>query len=349
MRTGENINDQLTSIQNTIKSIDSLCEEKPYRKERCQQYIDSLFSDSTYFAHKKSSLEDLSSRNLSRSASREIGPSIKISDHSPVFSRSMGSADSLRSASPLRSSSPLQYRSNRDLRREPSPRRRREEDREELESRVRRDNLLPNNINYSHSRLSHTSHSSLTKFHKVDSQLIPIPTAVEIEHEHEHEDSLRHPINGTKDNLIYHENTNTSNNITTTSPRILKAEVTAPDILNTQNMESPRLHLFQSFPSASNTPVYTPSKLEIRHTTVTSTFYDRVLAEKQLGKQNHFSMPANNPSPMISPQFEKIVKPVSQQQTTESPTRLFATDTTNKFILPEDSAGNYYRSSHPHN
>ncbi|XP_075170521.1 uncharacterized protein LOC142242914 isoform X2 [Haematobia irritans] len=143
LRTGENINDQLNSIKNTIKSIDSLCEEKPYRTERCQQYIDSLCSDSTYFASKKFSYDDLrSSRHNSRSRSREYGgggggPSIRISDQSPGYVRSMGSADSIRSSSPLRASSPLQYHSNRDLRREVSPRRRRtEEDREENESRL---------------------------------------------------------------------------------------------------------------------------------------------------------------------------------------------------------------------
>ncbi|XP_023309246.2 uncharacterized protein LOC111690890 isoform X3 [Lucilia cuprina] len=322
LRTGENINDQLTSIQNTIKSIDSLCEEKPYRKERCQQYIDALFSDSKYFAHKKSSLEDLTSRNLSRSTSREIGPSIRISDHSPAFSRSMGSADSIRSSSPLGSSSPLQYRSNRDLRREPSPRRRRDEDREEHESRVRRDNLLPNNINYSHSILSHTSHSSLTKFHKVDSQLIPNDV------EHELEDSLRTPTFRSTDNSK-NDNTNTSNNVYTTPQRNLNAEATNPEPFRSLHLDRPISPFRQTILPSTNTPVYTPAKLEIRHTTVTSTFYDRVLTEKQLEKQNHHSVSTNSLSPIISPLFEKHAKPSLKQQTNKSPPKLLHTDSTN--------------------
>ncbi|XP_020718162.1 titin isoform X4 [Ceratitis capitata] len=138
LRTNDNINERLDSIKNTIKSIDSLCEEKPYRKERCQRYIDSLFSDSIHFASKKTSLEDLS---RSDSRIREYTPAIRVSDHSQRYSdhlygRSMGSADSIRSTSPLRAASPLHHRSNRDLRREISPRRRREEEREEYQSRV---------------------------------------------------------------------------------------------------------------------------------------------------------------------------------------------------------------------
>lgn len=48
----------------------------------------------------------------------------------------------------------------------------------------------------------------------------------------------------------------------------------------------------------SNTPIYSPAKLEIRHTTVTSTFYDRVLTEKQIEKT--LSRPSSR-SPIVSP------------------------------------------------
>ncbi|XP_067619052.1 microtubule-associated protein futsch isoform X2 [Eurosta solidaginis] len=138
LRTNDNINERLDSIKNTIKSIDTLCEEKPYRKERCQRYINSLFSDSIHFASKKTSLEDLS-RSESR-IHRDYTPSIRVSDHSYrqadyLYGRTVGSADSLRSTSPLRAASPLHHRSNRDIRREISPRRRREEEREEYQSR----------------------------------------------------------------------------------------------------------------------------------------------------------------------------------------------------------------------
>ncbi|XP_053946766.1 titin isoform X1 [Anastrepha ludens] len=144
LRTNDNINERLDSIKNTIKSIDTLCEEKPYRKERCQRYIDSLFSDSIHFGSKKASLEDLS-RAESR-VHREYAPSIRVSDHSQrhsdyLYGRSLGSADSIRSTSPLRAASPLHHRSNRDLRREISPRRRREEEREEYQSRLLKKNI----------------------------------------------------------------------------------------------------------------------------------------------------------------------------------------------------------------
>ncbi|KAM7361660.1 uncharacterized protein ACRADG_012618 isoform 3-T4 [Cochliomyia hominivorax] len=264
LRTGENINDQLTSIQNTIKSIDSLCEEKSYKKEKCLQYIDALFSDSTYFSHKKTSLEDLTSHNISRSTSREIGPSIRIIENSPVLTRSMGSADSIQSSSPLRSSSTLQYRSNRDLRRDPSPRRQRDEDREEHESR----------------------------FHKVDSQLIPNDV------EHELEESLRHSIFSPTDNSqLYHDNIITSKNISKLPQRPFTTTVTAPDTLKSHHEERPISPFHQIVLPSTNTPLYTPAKLEIRHTTVTSTFYDRVLTEKQLEKRHQQSAPTINQPP----------------------------------------------------
>ncbi|XP_034660307.1 titin-like isoform X7 [Drosophila subobscura] len=150
--TGENINDRLSSIKNTIKSIDTLCEEKPYQKEKCQRYIDSLFSDSLYFAAKKSSAEDLAhsrseSRGRTMQRSSDYTPSIRItSEH-----RSLGSAESRRSLSPLgRDVSPLHHRSHRDLSRDLSPRRRREqEEREERES-----SRLLNSSNEKNSTLS---------------------------------------------------------------------------------------------------------------------------------------------------------------------------------------------------
>jgi len=47
------------------------------------------------------------------------------------------------------------------------------------------------------------------------------------------------------------------------------------------------------------TPLYQPGKLEIRHTTVTSTFYDRFLTEKQIERQTHSRPPSR--SPVVSP------------------------------------------------
>ncbi|XP_030559707.1 microtubule-associated protein futsch isoform X2 [Drosophila novamexicana] len=134
LRTGDNINERLSSIKNSIKSIDSLCEEKSYQKEKCQRYIDSLFSDSLHFASKKSSAEDLTH---SRSESRGRGTQ-RYSDYTPAIRissehRSLGSVESMRPSSPLLATSPPHHRSHRDISRELSPRRRREA--EELEER----------------------------------------------------------------------------------------------------------------------------------------------------------------------------------------------------------------------
>uniref|UniRef100_A0A1I8MIT1 TBC1 domain family member 30 n=1 Tax=Musca domestica TaxID=7370 RepID=A0A1I8MIT1_MUSDO len=291
LRTGENINDQLTSIRSTIKSIDSLCEEKPYRTERCLQYIDSLCSDSNYFASKKSSYDDLRSRHSSRSRSRDPygGPSIRISDQSSAYMRTMGSADSIRSSSPLRATSPsLQYHSNRDLRREISPRRRRtDEDREENESRVRRDNLLPNSLYYpyNHSSLSPSSHS-LTKFHKVDSQLIATNDdvdCIDVEIQQIYGQATTTTATSTAAMSIQDTN-NTNTSSSTNANNHTQLNTTTPGA--TFGLDRPISAYRQLGISRSNTPVYTPAKLEIRHTTVTSTFYDRVLTEKQLEKKH---------------------------------------------------------------
>ncbi|XP_073817481.1 uncharacterized protein isoform X3 [Musca autumnalis] len=310
LRTGENINDRLTSIRSTIKSIDSLCEEKPYSTERCLQYIDSLCSDSHYFASKKSSYDDLRSRHTSRSRSRDpyatVGPSIRISEQNSAYLRTMGSADSIRSSSPLRATSPLQYHSNRDLRREISPRRRRtDEDREENESRVRRDNLLPNSslyYPYNHSSLSPSSHS-LTKFHKVDSQLIAtnddvdcIDVEIQQIYRQATTTALVSATTTTTATMSIQDsssNTNTSSSTngntklnTTTTNTTTAASLESTAYMGNLGLDRPISPYRQLGISRSNTPVYTPAKLEIRHTTVTSTFYDRVLTEKQLEKKH---------------------------------------------------------------
>lgn len=65
---------------------------------------------------------------------------------------------------------------------------------------------------------------------------------------------------------------------------------------------------------------------------------DRVLTEKQLEKQHHHSVSTNSQSPMISPLFEKHVKPPFQQQPNKSPPKLLHIDA---------STGNYHRTYQP--
>ncbi|XP_026835343.1 microtubule-associated protein futsch isoform X1 [Drosophila erecta] len=308
LRTGENINDRLSSIKNSIKSIDTLCEEKPYQKEKCQRYIDSLFTDSLHFGSKKSSLEDLSlSRSLSRSESRgrsihrsgDYAPSIRVtSEH-----RSLGSADSRRSPLGHRDTSPLHHRSHRDVSRELSPRRRRleEEDEERKDresSRVRRDNLLPNYFADNRSELS--SGSSLTGFnHKVDRQLEETCAKYADDRRSACRTPLSHPYESRT------TATATATRHSHTDPVQIPAKpagsATATDSFPrpVSPYRQPYDPYHRSPGGAGGTPLYQPGKLEIRHTTVTSTFYDRFLTEKQIERQTHSRPPSR--SPVVSP------------------------------------------------
>nr|XP_044252239.1 titin homolog [Drosophila takahashii] len=340
LRTGENINDRLSSIKNSIKSIDTLCEEKPYQKEKCQRYIDSLFSDSLHFASKKSSLEDLSlSRSLSRSESRgrsihrsgDYAPSIRItSEH-----RSLGSAESRRSPLGDRDTSPLHHRSHREVSRELSPRRRRlleEEDEERKDresSRVRRDNLLPNYFADNRSELS--SGSSLTGFnHKVDRQLEETCA--------KYADDARRSACRTPLSHPYESRT-TATRHSHTDPVQIQASTTGAASA-TDSFPRPVSPYRQPYDpyhrspvgAGGGTPLYQPGKLEIRHTTVTSTFYDRFLTEKQIERQTHSRPPSR--SPVVSPSVpaKSYGDLCSTTSATSSSTTTIASSTSSSFM-----------------
>ncbi|XP_034660304.1 titin-like isoform X4 [Drosophila subobscura] len=364
--TGENINDRLSSIKNTIKSIDTLCEEKPYQKEKCQRYIDSLFSDSLYFAAKKSSAEDLAhsrseSRGRTMQRSSDYTPSIRItSEH-----RSLGSAESRRSLSPLgRDVSPLHHRSHRDLSRDLSPRRRREqEEREERESsRVRRDNMLPNYFADNRSELS--SGSSLTKFHKVDRQLEETCA----KYADDRRSACRTPLSSPYEtrstatrqttNYNYNYNATTTTTTTTTTGTGTGSTATVTDSSFPRPV-SPYRQPYDPYrrPNAP-APAYQPAKLDIRHTTVTSTFYDRFLTEKQIEKQTLSRPPSRSPvvSPSITAKsYSDLYQSVSTTSSTSTPITTTTTGVTSfmsssyagpsSFSLPGGS--NYsYLSTH---
>ncbi|XP_034137429.1 titin isoform X2 [Drosophila guanche] len=332
--TGENINDRLSSIKNTIKSIDTLCEEKPYQKEKCQRYIDSLFSDSLHFACKKSSAEDLAhsrseSRGRTMQRSSDYTPSIRItSEH-----RSLGSAESRRSLSPLgRDVSPLHHRSHRDLSRDLSPRRRREqEEREERESsRVRRDNMLPNYFADNRSELS--SGSSLTKFHKVDRQLEETCA----KYADDRRSACRTPLSSPYEtrstatrhttNYNYNYNATTTTTTTTTTKTTTTTGTGSTATITDSSFPRPVSPYRQPYdpyrrPNAP-APAYQPAKLEIRHTTVTSTFYDRFLTEKQIEKQTLSRPPSRSPvvSPSITAKsYGDLYQSISTTSSTSNP------------------------------
>lgn len=228
--------------------------------------------------------------------SGEYGPSIRVSDHSQrpsdhYLGRSIGSAESLRSISPLRAASPLHHRSTRDLHRDISPRRRRgDEEREEYESRVRRVNLLPN---YLLDDSSEFSRRSLTKFYKVDNELDTYK--VDDKARSSSRSASRSPLKspyGSRETM--QTTAYTINKTPTSNNRLDLDRPVSPYRQTSHNLLGGNYDTLKR----NNTPVYNPGKLEIRHTTVTSTFYDRFITEKQIEKS--LSRPPSR-SPVVSP------------------------------------------------
>ncbi|KAH8417359.1 hypothetical protein KR222_009769, partial [Zaprionus bogoriensis] len=289
LRTGDNINERLSSIKNSIKSIDTLCEEKPYRKEKCQRYIDSLFSESMHFASKKSSAEDLThSRSESRGrGSGDPTPAIRISSEH----RSLGSAESLHrtGGSPLpAAASPQHHRSHRDISRELSPRRRRydaeEREEERANSRVRCDTMLPNYLADNRSEASASSNrNSLTTFHKIDRQLEETCARYA---DDDRRSASRSPLSSPYESRSTH---GTRYRMAATATDSSNSSFPRPVSPYRQAYDATRIG------SGQTPPVYQPAKLEIRHTTVTSTFYDRFLMEKQIEKQTLSRPPSRSP------------------------------------------------------
>lgn len=251
-----------------------------------------MFSDSTHFGSKKSSAEDLShsrSESRGRTTAQRAGdaPAIRISSEH----RSLGSAESLRSAAV---SPPTHARSHRDLSRDLSPRGRQRREREEREareerenSRVRCDNKLPNYLadnNRSEDANAACNRSSLTKFHQVDRQLEETCARYA---DNDRRSASRSPLSSpyearttryNQHNLIHNQPGDTS------FPRAVSP------------YRQPYYDPNRSTPTRTGpTPVYQPAKLEIRHTTVTSTFYDRFLMEKQIEKQTLSRPPSRSP------------------------------------------------------
>lgn len=198
-----------------------------------------------------------------------------------------------------RDTSPLHHRSHRDISRELSPRRRRleEEDEERKDresSRVRRDNLLPNYFADNRSELS--SGSSLTGFnHKVDRQLEETCAKYADDRRSACRTPLSHPYES-RTTATRHSHTDPVQ-IPTNPAGSATATDSFPRPVSPYRQPYDPYH--RSPGGAGGTPLYQPGKLEIRHTTVTSTFYDRFLTEKQIERQTHSRPPSR--SPVVSP------------------------------------------------
>lgn len=160
-------------------------------------------------------------------------------------------------------------------------------------------NYLADNRNESAAAAAASSRSSLTKFHQVDRQLEETCARYA---DNDRRSASRSPLSSpyearnTTPRYGGHSNNHQQPGGDTSFPRAISP------------YRQPYYDPSRSTPTGARTgptPVYQPAKLEIRHTTVTSTFYDRFLMEKQIEKQQTLSRPpsrsplggATSPSP----------------------------------------------------
>lgn len=137
-----------------------------------------------------------------------------------------------------------------------------------------------------------SSRSSLTKFHQVDRQLEETCARYA---DNDRRSASRSPLSSpyeARNNTRYNNNNHSNHQPGSDSsfPRAVSP------------YRQPYYDPSRSTPTGARTgpmPVYQPAKLEIRHTTVTSTFYDRFLMEKQIEKQQTLSRPPSR-SPLGS-------------------------------------------------
>lgn len=203
----------------------------------------------------------------------------------------------------------MHYRSHRDLSRDLSPRGRQRRDQEERaereereNSRVRCDKKLPNYLAEEDVAASAASNrSSLTsKFHQVDRQLEETCARYA---DNDRRSASRSPLSSP-----YEARTARYNNSLTHNPHQPGGDTGFPRAV------SPYRQPYYYDPSRSTptrtgpTPVYQPAKLEIRHSTVTSTFYDRFLMEKQIEKQSSRSPSSSATSKSYSDLPASLVK-----------------------------------------
>lgn len=145
-------------------------------------------------------------------------------------------------------------------------------------------NYLADNRNESAAAAVASSRSSLTKFHQVDRQLEETCARYA---DNDRRSASRSPLSSpyeARNNTRYNNNNHGNHQPggDTSFPRAVSP------------YRQPYYDPSRSTPTGARTgptPVYQPAKLEIRHTTVTSTFYDRFLMEKQIEKQQTLSRP----------------------------------------------------------
>lgn len=274
LRTEDNITDRLESIKNTIKSIDSLCEDRSsYRKEKCQKYIDSLFeksNDNFKIKNTTPMIEIKNEDNPYHHYHQQQNDKLIIDDNNIDIDNTFFSSYS-------------NTRYSRDIKREVSPRRRKDEDREEYESRIGRDKVA--------------------KY--FDSSIDNTPTIANIDFD---------------ENINEKQSIDQKLEIFTNDNKWLK-DLNSTDIMSTSYTETSSFSKDDE-KSITNPPfIYKPSKLELRHTTVTCTFYDRYLSQKLERNARAAKSERNN---TLKPTITTISTPLydrNSKSTESSPSR----------------------------
>lgn len=300
----------LSSIQNTIKSVDSLC-----------QYDESRTKTVELLA----SIEKLndSSKDYYDSANATVDPNVSMPTNSLAINiqqDDVGSSDAKKPVVAAERSPESKYslyasRYSRDSRRDVSPRRKRDDDREEYESRFRRD-------------------GSMTK-----SDILPQKRYSDFI---EHDSGIGSSLNRTS---IAHED-----DFTSTYQGQYKRSY--------ETIERPKVSdsvLYKSYESNLNSTLNDVAykttgygdKFEIRHTTVTSTFYDRFLSQK---KERTVKLDKSPSSPVITKAYlESLRLPIildrSSKSAENSPSRPGTMTTITKPVVVSAPSIQEYRSA----
>lgn len=305
LNNDDNISATLSSIKNTIKSIDSLCQDdrkSRSRLDKTMNYINKTYDDRDereYEEFTKKPVNNLTTIEPLVCIENSITDTTKLSSAQDQISDDDGS---------LNKTTTLLSRLSRDKRRDISPRRRCDEDKEEYESRFRR-NQSPNFISCEDNDYCDDAYELPQKskdFYTLDSSA----------------------------NLINIENYNTNNlnenkinvveNIEKTTPIIEYNYRT--DLVTDSKCNFPDIELKSSFHDADDNDyddysavkkaVYPSEKLEIRHTTVTSTFYDRFMSQK---KERNTNMDKSPSSPVITRSYlDSLKPPITYDRNTKS-------------------------------
>lgn len=259
----------LSSIKNTIKSIDSLCQddEESFKKFKRKTLTDS--------SKKETGLDRLTNTNTKAAVTTtSYYQSLKNDPQKSQLTLQITPSFCIEeiplSLSNINILTPTSYtRHSRDYHREASPRRRRDDEREEYESRAKRD-LSPSVM----SKSDVLPHKTLMDFKTLDRSISNCTFNVD-----------------TKDYDGENQKDNTVTNYGASSKY--------SDSIWTESLHD------QIKPSISDKYIH-PEKLKIRHTTVTSTFYDRFLSQK---KERCSKLDKSPSSPIITKAYLDTLKP----------------------------------------